>query len=107
MITATAWVPRGFAAQFPQRYEIDDKEFERIADLARLQLEDAREDLDEAQGEEPGENKENRDAVGVGDTDRDEEMEGADDEKWVELSLFSLLFSLLIRVADPVGTKGR
>lgn len=45
MITATAWVPRGFAAQFPTRREFDEGEFERIVGLARGQLDDARDAL--------------------------------------------------------------
>ncbi|ESZ91000.1 transducin family protein [Sclerotinia borealis F-4128] len=49
MITATAWVPRGFAAPFPTKYTFDEEEFQRIADLAKLQLDDANEDLEEAQ----------------------------------------------------------
>lgn len=52
MITTSAWVPRGFAAPFPTKYKFDEAEFERIADLAKLQLEDANEDLEEAQEEE-------------------------------------------------------
>ena len=48
MITATAWVPRGFAAPFPTKYEFDEQEFERIAALAKLQLDDANEDLEDA-----------------------------------------------------------
>lgn len=48
IVTATAWVPRGFAAQFPLRKEFDEKEFERIAGLARLQLDDAKGDMEEA-----------------------------------------------------------
>jgi len=51
MITATAWVPRGFAAPFPTKYTFDEEEFKRIADLAKLQLDDAKEDLEEAQNE--------------------------------------------------------
>jgi periodic tryptophan protein 1 len=54
MITATTWVPRGFAAPFPSRYQFDDDEYERISKLANLQLEDAKEDLEEAQAEETG-----------------------------------------------------
>lgn len=59
MITTTAWVPRGFAAPFPKKYEFNEDEFERIAELAKLQLEDAQEDLDEVQegGEGEGEAK--------------------------------------------------
>lgn len=49
MITTTAWVPRGFAAPFPSRYNFDEAEFERIAELAKLQLDDANDDLEEAQ----------------------------------------------------------
>lgn len=48
MITATTWVPRGFAAPFPTKYTFDEEEFKRIAELAKLQLDDANEDLDEA-----------------------------------------------------------
>lgn len=48
MITTSAWVPRGFAAPFPSKYNFDDAEFERIAELAKLQLDDANEDLDDA-----------------------------------------------------------
>lgn len=58
MITASQWVPRGFAAPFPQKYTLDEAEFERIAELAKLQLDDAEEDLKEAQDEEQdGDNK--------------------------------------------------
>jgi periodic tryptophan protein 1 len=52
MITATTWVPRGFAAPFPSRYQFDEDEYDRISKLANLQLEDAKEELAEAQAEE-------------------------------------------------------
>ena len=52
MITATAWVPRGFAAPFPSKYVFDEDEFDRISKLAKLQLDDAKEDLEDAQEEE-------------------------------------------------------
>ncbi len=52
MITTSTWVPRGFAAPFPTKYKFDETEFERIAELARLQLEDANGDLQEAQEED-------------------------------------------------------
>ncbi|KAM0483098.1 hypothetical protein ACHAPX_002543 [Trichoderma viride] len=73
MITAAQWVPRGFAAQFPQVYKLDESEFDRIASLAKLQLDDAEEDLKEAQ--EEGEDAEE------GDEHNDEEMEGEGDEE--------------------------
>ena len=53
MITATAWVPRGYAAEFPTKYAVDDQELARISKLAKLKLEDAQEDLKDArEGEE-------------------------------------------------------
>jgi len=54
MITATAWVPRGFAAPFPTKYTFDEEEFARIAELAKLQLDDANEDLDEVRNIKEG-----------------------------------------------------
>ncbi|KAL8876852.1 MAG: hypothetical protein Q9198_005020, partial [Flavoplaca austrocitrina] len=49
MITASAWVPRGAAAAFPIKYDVDETELARISKLAKLQLKDAEEDLDAAQ----------------------------------------------------------
>ncbi|KAJ8129652.1 hypothetical protein O1611_g3978 [Lasiodiplodia mahajangana] len=63
MITTTAWVPRGFAAPFPSRYNFDEAEFERIAELAKLQLNDANDDLEEAR-------------AGGGDDEDEESTEG-------------------------------
>jgi periodic tryptophan protein 1 len=48
MITALAWVPRGHAAAFPTKYAFDEEEFARISKLAKLELDDAKEDLEEA-----------------------------------------------------------
>lgn len=52
MITASTWVPRGAAAQFPTKYDVDEEELARISRLAKLKLEDAEEDLDEARNGE-------------------------------------------------------
>lgn len=49
MTLAARWVRRGVAAEFPQKYEVDEAELGRIEKLARLQLQDAQEDLDAAQ----------------------------------------------------------
>ncbi|KAI9764563.1 MAG: hypothetical protein M1840_008389 [Geoglossum simile] len=54
MITATAWVPRGFAAPFPTKYEFNEAEFERISSLAKLQLEEAKEGLEDARNQMGG-----------------------------------------------------
>lgn len=57
MITATTWVPRGFAAPFPTKYQFDEDEYERISQLAKLQLDDAKEELEEAEAEKKGTSK--------------------------------------------------
>lgn len=54
MITTTTWVRRGVAAQFPTKYEIDEEEMGRISKLARMQLEDAKEDLSAAKEKADG-----------------------------------------------------
>jgi periodic tryptophan protein 1 len=69
MITATSWVPRGFAAPFPTKYTFDEEEFKRIAELAKLQLDDANEDLDEA-----------RNAAEGGDAEQLKDGEDSDEE---------------------------
>ena len=55
MITASLWVPRGAAATFPEKYHVDEDELARISKLAKLQLEDAKEDLSDAQNGRQGE----------------------------------------------------
>lgn len=64
MITATSWVRRGVAAQFPTKYEIDEEEIGRISKLAKMQLEEAQGDLkaaQEAEAEDSAEEKEGGD----------------------------------------------
>lgn len=57
MITASLWVPRGAAAEFPKKYDVDEDELARISKLAKLQLEDAKEDLSDAKNGRQGENE--------------------------------------------------
>jgi len=74
MITATAWVPRGFAAPFPTKYAFDEEEFQRIAELAKLQLDDANEELENARKEaESAENGNGMEGVRKEDADSDDE----------------------------------
>jgi periodic tryptophan protein 1 len=63
VVTTAAWVPRGYAARMPAKYNFDEAEFQRIADLAKLQLEDAREDLKEAEEQEAQEAQEAGESV--------------------------------------------
>lgn len=69
MISATKWVRRGVAAEFPEKIELDEDEMNRISNLAQMQLDDARLDLAEAE------------AQAGGSTQIDEEAEENDDEE--------------------------
>ena len=51
MITASTWVPRGVAAAYPIKYDVDENELARISKLAKLQLDDAKADLVKANNE--------------------------------------------------------
>lgn len=63
MITASLWVPRGAAASFPEKYDVNEDELARISELAKLQLEDANEDLGNARrGRQDGPETEDSDA---------------------------------------------
>ncbi|KFH40534.1 putative WD repeat-containing protein-like protein [Hapsidospora chrysogenum ATCC 11550] len=79
MITAAQWVPRGFAAPFPKKYELDESEYERIAELAKLQLDDAEDDLKEAQDNESGRDEQE------GDGDQEMEVDGGKKSEKVNL----------------------
>ena len=63
LVLATTWVRRGVAAQFPTKYDIDEAELNRISKLAKLQLEDAQEDLNFAQRTTRGAGEGNSDDV--------------------------------------------
>ncbi|KAL4884373.1 WD40-repeat-containing domain protein [Aspergillus karnatakaensis] len=79
MITTSAWVRRGVAAQFPTKYDIDEKEMERISKLARMQLEDAREDLSAAQ--ERGDGADEKDADAMEEDEKEEKEDKKDASK--------------------------
>ena len=81
MITAAQWVPRGVAAQFPKKYDFDEDEFDRIAEIANLQLEDANEDLEEAQGAEDVEDAETPAANGEGNQEEEKKKKKKKDKK--------------------------
>ncbi|EXJ76743.1 uncharacterized protein A1O5_01251 [Cladophialophora psammophila CBS 110553] len=62
MTLATTWVRRGVAAQFPTKYQVDEAELSRISKLARLQLEDAQQDLLDAQNSKATEGSEDEES---------------------------------------------
>ena len=49
MISAIQWIRKGAAAQNPKKYDLNDEEYSRISKLAADQLEDAKQDLKEAE----------------------------------------------------------
>lgn len=95
MITATTWVPRGYAAAFPTKYVFDDDEYERISKLAKLELDDAKEDLAEAQAELGGDKKDGEEAQAtaaarnVGRSAAPAEKESEDMSVWPILSAYT------------------
>lgn len=77
LISSLAWVRRGVAARHPSKYVLDDKELERVSALARIELEDARTELERAHeaAQMMGKGAEGEEADDAGDDD---------EENWVE-----------------------
>ncbi|KAF7312588.1 WD-REPEATS-REGION domain-containing protein [Mycena indigotica] len=48
LISAVSWVRRGVAVQHPTKYVLDDKELERVSALERIEVEDAKKELERA-----------------------------------------------------------
>ena len=80
LISAAAWVRRGVSAQNPQKYVLDDKELERVSALARIELEDARTELERAHiaAQSMGKGAEGDEA------DDNAEADDDDEANWVE-----------------------
>jgi len=55
MLSSSTWVPRGFASEFPEKYELDDEEMERINKLAQLEINDAKEGIKNAEEDDEDE----------------------------------------------------
>ena len=69
MITASLWVRRGAAAEYPIKYDVDESELSRISKLANLRLEDAKEEQENFECAKNGEPEHSPD------DDEDSEME--------------------------------
>lgn len=87
MVTATQWVPRGQAAAYPTKYVFDEGEYARISKLAKLELDDAKEDLENAKqkmagtnGAEAKQEESSDEDVGEDDDLKEYDMEHYDDE---------------------------
>lgn len=82
MISSSCWVPRGFASEFPEKYELNDEEMERITAMANLELNDAKEGLEEAQEQETEGKKSTqfRDQIELDDDLKEYDLENYDNE---------------------------
>ena len=69
-------VKRGVAAQHPDKYVLDEKELGRVSTLARIELEDARKDLERAHKAAM--------KMGKGAEEEEDRDEDQDDQEWVE-----------------------
>ncbi|KAF5382043.1 hypothetical protein D9615_004423 [Tricholomella constricta] len=78
LISAIAWVQRGVSAQHPQKYVLDDTELERVSALARIELEDARVELERAHEAAKSMGK------GAEGDEADDQAEDEDEENWVD-----------------------
>lgn len=87
MITTSAWVRRGVAAQFPTKYEINEEEMNRISKLARMQLEDAKGELKAAQDADE-DMQEDEDAKETGAMEDDSKKTESEKKPYFSLPLF-------------------
>ncbi|KAG6887455.1 hypothetical protein C0992_012197 [Termitomyces sp. T32_za158] len=78
LISAVAWVRRGVAERHPQRYVLDDKELGRVSTLARIELEDARTELERAHEAAKSMGK------GAEGDEADDQGGDSDEENWVD-----------------------
>ncbi|TFK75167.1 WD40 repeat-like protein [Pluteus cervinus] len=78
LISAVAWVRQGVAQRHPNKYLLDENELERVSALARIELEDARVELERAH--EAAKNM-GRGAEGE---EADDTVDDDDDENWVD-----------------------
>ncbi|EPQ52598.1 WD40 repeat-like protein [Gloeophyllum trabeum ATCC 11539] len=80
LISCVAWVKRGVAAQHPAKYVLDDKELERVSSLARIELEDARLELQRAHEAAQEMGKGSDDETGDDNEDNEDESAWVDEE---------------------------
>lgn len=90
LISAVAWVRRGISAQHPQKYILDDQELERVSALARIELEDARVELERAH--------EAAKSMGMGaeGDEADDGVEDDDEDSWVESVVIFVIGQMIV-----------
>ncbi|CAE6349474.1 unnamed protein product [Rhizoctonia solani] len=82
LISSVAWVRRGAAAESPEKYNLDEKELERVQKLARIELEDAQVELQRAS--QAAQEMENRSDEEGSDVDNDSWEDASDDDRMDE-----------------------
>ncbi|KAG1905067.1 uncharacterized protein F5891DRAFT_1275417 [Suillus fuscotomentosus] len=80
LISCVSWVKRGISAHQPSKYVLDEKELERVSTLARIELEDARIEMERAHN---AANIMGKGAEGAEADDADEDEDG-DEDSWVD-----------------------
>ncbi|KAG8714583.1 hypothetical protein FRC11_007909 [Ceratobasidium sp. 423] len=81
LISSVAWVRRGAAAENPEKYNLDEKELERVQKLARIELEDAQVELQRAsQAAQEMENRSDGEDSTIEEDDNDGSWEDASDD---------------------------
>jgi periodic tryptophan protein 1 len=80
LISCVSWVRRGVSVQHPAKYVLDDKELERVSTLARIELEDARVELERAHEAAKSMNRD--------DGDMEADDSNNDEDSWVELVFY-------------------
>ncbi|KAL4064360.1 WD40-repeat-containing domain protein [Scleroderma yunnanense] len=78
LISCVAWVKRGVASQHPHKYVLDEKELGRVSTLARIELEDARLELERAHKAAMKMGK------GAEIEEADDHDENQDDQEWID-----------------------
>ncbi|KAF8753391.1 WD40 repeat-like protein [Rhizoctonia solani] len=87
LISSIAWVRRGVAVENPEKYNLDEKELERVQKLARIELEDAQIELQRAsEAAHDMENRSDDEDSSVEEDDNDDSWEdsASDDDRMDE-----------------------
>ncbi|KAG2741555.1 transducin family protein/WD-40 repeat family protein [Suillus brevipes Sb2] len=78
LISCVSWVKRGVSANQPSKYVLDEKELERVSALARIELEDARIEIERAHNAAKSMGK------GAEGAEADDVDEDGDEDAWVD-----------------------
>ncbi|KAG1872194.1 transductin family protein/WD-40 repeat family protein [Suillus subluteus] len=78
LISCVSWVKRGVSAHQPSKYVLDEKELERVSALARIELEDARIEIERAHNAAKSMGK------GAEGAEADDAGEDDDEDAWVD-----------------------